>query len=111
QDEALGGQDVGEFLNKIADPNWVDPQKRFRATGNDKLDKEAFMKLMLAQMKNQDPTNPMKSHEMAAQLAQFSSVEQLSNINTTLTAMQAGQKPTESFQALNFIGKAVAGDS
>lgn len=105
------GQNIGDIANKIADPNWVDPTKKMRAVGNDKLDKEAFMKLMLAQMKNQDPMNPMESHELAAQLAQFSSVEQLNNVNDTLVEMKNGQKPTESFQALNFIGKAVAGDS
>jgi flagellar basal-body rod modification protein FlgD len=82
-----------------------------RTAGNDKMDKDAFMKLMIAQMKHQDPTNPMQSHELAAQLAQFSSVEQLQNVNKTLDEMKESQKPTESFQALNFIGKAVSGDS
>ena len=109
--EKLGGQEVGDVLNKIADPNYVDPLKKVRAVGNDKLDKDAFMKLMLAQMKNQDPTNPLKSHEMAAQLAQFSSVEQMQNMNNTLTDMAKAQKPSEGFQALNFIGKSVSGDS
>lgn len=107
----LGEENVGDLLNKIADPNWVDPGKKIRTVGSDKMDKDSFMKLMLAQMKHQDPTNPMQSHELAAQLAQFSSVEQLQNVNTTLTRMEAGQKPTEGFQALNFIGKAVSGDS
>ena len=107
----LGDEDIGDKLNKISDPNWIDPQKKMRAVGNDKLDKDAFMKLMLSQMKNQDPTNPLKSHEMAAQLAQFSGVEQMTNINQTLTEMKNAQKPQEGFQALNFIGKAVAGDS
>lgn len=110
-DGQFNGQSIGDIANKIADPNWVDPSKKMRTAGNDKLDKEAFMKLMLAQMKNQDPMNPMESHELAAQLAQFSSVEQLNNVNDTLTEMKNGQKPTESFQALNFIGKAVSGDS
>lgn len=110
-DKRFEDQDMGAMLNKIADPNYVDPSKKIRAVGNDKMDKDAFMKLMLAQMKNQDPTNPLKSHEMAAQLAQFSSVEQMQNMNTTLTEMRNGQKPAENFQALNFIGKAVSGDS
>lgn len=109
--EQLGGKDVGEVLNKVADPNYIDPAKRVRHVGSDKLDKDAFMKLMLAQMKNQDPTNPLKSHEMAAQLAQFSSLEQLQNVNTNLDQMRAAQKPAETYQSLNFIGKAVAGDS
>ncbi len=104
-------ENIGEILNKVADPNWVDPSKKIRAVGKDKLDKDAFMKLMLAQMKNQDPTNPMQSHEMAAQLAQFTSVEQLMNMNQTLDSLNQSQKPMEGFQALNFLGKMVAGDS
>jgi flagellar basal-body rod modification protein FlgD len=92
-------------------PNWIDPSKKARTVGNSNLDKDAFFKLMLAQMKNQDPTNPLKSHEMAAQLANFSSLEQMQNINKTLGEMKEGQKPSENFQALNLIGKAVAGDS
>lgn len=109
--EKLGGEDVGNVLNKLSDPNWVDPSKKMRTVGNDKLDKDAFFKLMLAQMKNQDPTNPLKPHEMSAQLANFSALEQMTNVNSTLTEMKNGQKPIEQFQALNMIGKAVAGDS
>ncbi|WP_413288999.1 flagellar hook assembly protein FlgD [Bdellovibrio sp. HCB337] len=107
----FGDQSVGDVLNKLADPNWVDPAKKLRTVGNDKLDKDAFFKLMIAQMKNQDPTNPLKSHEMAAQLANFSGLEQMQNMNSTLTEMKNAQRPQENYQALNLIGKAVAGDS
>ncbi|WP_374000721.1 flagellar hook assembly protein FlgD [Bdellovibrio bacteriovorus] len=109
--EKLGGENVGEVLNKIVDANWTDPSKKVRTAGNPSLDKDAFFKLMLTQMKNQDPTNPLKSHEMAAQLASFSSLEQMQNMNKSLDEMKNGQKPSENFQALNLIGKAVAGDS
>ncbi|QDK39109.1 flagellar hook assembly protein FlgD [Bdellovibrio sp. NC01] len=112
QDKAkTGEEDVGSVANKLADPNWIDPSKKPRTAGNPNLDKDAFFKLMLAQMKNQDPTNPMKSHEMAAQLANFSSLEQMQNMNKTLEELKNAQKPSENFQALNLIGKAVAGDS
>lgn len=110
-EKALGGQNVGDVLNKIVDPNWQDPSKKIRSTGNASLDKDAFFKLMLAQMKAQDPTNPMQSHEMAAQLAQFTSLEQLNNINATLESMKGAQTPSTNFQALAFIGKMVSGDS
>lgn len=53
------------------------------------LGKDDFLKLLVAQMKNQDPQNPADSSQMAAQLAQFSSVEQLTNINQALTAQGA----------------------
>lgn len=109
--DKFNGEDVGSVLNKIADPNYVDPSKKMRTVGSDKLGKDAFMSMMLAQMKNQDPTNPLKSHEMAAQMAQFTSVEQMMNMNKTLEEIRNAQKPTEQFQTLNFIGKAVSGDS
>ncbi len=50
------------------------------------LDKDAFLSLLIRQLKNQDPLSPLQPHELAAQLAQFSSVEQLSNLNTAMEA-------------------------
>ena len=110
QQEILGDQEFGEFLNKIADPNWVDPAKA-RRVGNPDLDKDAFMKLFLAQLKNQDPMNPLKSHEMAAQLAQFTSLEKLSGIEEGIVGMNKAAESPQSFEALNLIGKVVSGDS
>src|SRR5437763_9799598 len=55
------------------------------------MGKDEFMKLLITQMKNQDPMNPMQGDQMASQLAQFSSLEQLTNINETLTG-QAGSQ-------------------
>jgi flagellar basal-body rod modification protein FlgD len=108
--KAYGDQDMGQVLNKVADPNWIDPTKKARGVGNAELGKDAFMKMMLAQMKNQDPTNPTPSHEMAAQLAQFSSLEQLSNINSSIEGLKQAQAPSANYQALAFIGKKVSGD-
>lgn len=109
--QKLGKDNVGDLLNQIADPQWVDPAKKMRTVGSKNLDKDAFMKLMLTQMKHQDPTNPMQAHEMAAQLAAFTSVEQLQNLNTTMDGLKKAQAPMQQFEALNFIGKSVAGDS
>jgi flagellar basal-body rod modification protein FlgD len=111
QKEKIGDQDLNAVLNRAADKNWVDDRKRVRGHGNDKMDKDAFFKLMLAQLKNQDPMNPLKNHEMAAQLAQFSSLEQMTNMNSTLTKLEGRTSQPENFQALNLIGKTVAGDS
>jgi flagellar basal-body rod modification protein FlgD len=110
-EKAFGDQSIGDVLNKISDPNWVDPSKKPNAVGKSELDKDAFLKLMLAQMKHQDPTNPLQSHEMAAQLASFTSLEQLSNINKTLEDMSKAQSPNSNHQALGLIGKKVSGDA
>lgn len=48
------------------------------------MGKDDFLKILVTQLRHQDPMNPLKSEEFAAQLAQFSSVEQLSNISKTL---------------------------
>ena len=48
------------------------------------LGKDDFLKILVAQLRNQDPTSPMEADQFAAQLAQFSSVEQLQNISSTL---------------------------
>ncbi len=52
---------------------------------NKTLGKNDFLKLMIAQMKNQNPLNPMDSKDFTSQLAQFSSLEQLQNMNASLT--------------------------
>ncbi len=55
--------------------------------GRDNIGKEAFLRLLVTQLRNQDPTSPLQPHEFAAQLAQFTSVEQLSQLNTGLAAL------------------------
>lgn len=107
----FNNEDVGEVLNKAADANWVDPEKKPRAVGNSSLDKDAFLKLLLTQMKNQDPTNPLKSHEMSAQLAQFTSLEKLTNIDESIKGLRKEQQPSQNYESLNLIGKIVSGDS
>lgn len=60
------------------------PSSLFTPPGG-QLGKDEFLQLLVAQLKNQDPMNPMESQEFAAQLAQFSSVEQLMGVNEKLT--------------------------
>ena len=63
------------------------------------MGKDEFMKMLVAQLKNQDPLNPLQGEQMAAQLAQFSQLEQLENINTTLAGQT--QMSGAMAQALN----------
>jgi flagellar basal-body rod modification protein FlgD len=52
------------------------------------MGKNEFLKLLVAQLQHQDPMNPMQGDQMASQLAQFSSLEQLQQINSSLTGQQ-----------------------
>jgi flagellar basal-body rod modification protein FlgD len=111
KEKYLGDEEIGDTLNKISDPNYTAASKKPRAVGNAELGKDAFMTLLLTQMKNQDPTNPLKSHEMAAQLAQFTSLEKLNNINESIAALRKDNQPDHNFQALSMIGKVVTMDN
>ncbi|MBO6718591.1 MAG: flagellar hook assembly protein FlgD [Rhizobiaceae bacterium] len=68
------------------------------------VDYQAFLKLLVAEMKNQDPTNPMESTEYVAQLASFSQVEQSVQINKKLDDLLAASSLT---QAGALIGREI----
>jgi flagellar basal-body rod modification protein FlgD len=55
------------------------------------LGQDAFLKLLVAQMQNQDPMAPTDSSTMMTQEAQFTSVEQLTQLSSSMTALQLGQ--------------------
>jgi flagellar basal-body rod modification protein FlgD len=71
------------------------------------LGKEDFLNLLITQLQNQDPLNPTDSTEFTAQLAQFSSLEQLSNVNDNLEQLQNFQASTNNSQAVLLLGKLI----
>lgn len=71
------------------------------------MGKEDFLKLLVVQLKNQDPLNPDDPTEFTAQLAQFSSLEQLTNLNKSMDSMVAASGNSDKVSALSMIGKEV----
>lgn len=71
------------------------------------LDYNTFLQLLLAQLKNQDPTKPMDSTEYMSQLASFSNVEQSIKMNNKLDDLLTNQQLS---QAENLIGKTISND-
>jgi flagellar basal-body rod modification protein FlgD len=76
-----------------------------------KMGKDEFLTLLVAQLRNQDPANPSRPEEFAAQLAQFSSLEQLINVNETLAGQAASNaamaQALNNSAAVNILGKTV----
>lgn len=74
-------------------------------TAKNILDKNAFLKILMAQLSNQDPMNNQDTSQYIAQMAQFSALEQSQNMNTSLDKMLVSQRVTEGSM---MIGKNVA---
>lgn len=88
-----------EDRNKIQEVE--DSEKKIKKQKND------FLKLLMVQLKNQDPTNPMDTNEMSAQIFQMSEIEQLLEINKKLGSMNNAFQENAINSGLNFLGKGV----
>ncbi|WP_446741167.1 flagellar hook assembly protein FlgD [Sphingomonas sp. H160509] len=71
------------------------------------LNQNDFLKLMTAQMQNQDPFNPVDNTQMVAQMAQFSSLAGISEMNTTMKAISDKLGATSASDAMGYVGKTV----
>lgn len=80
-------------------PSYAEPKQE---TGRDQ-----FLTLLVAQLQHQDPFNPMESTEFTTQLAQFSSLEQLFDINDNLEALQSTENSQGLQDLLDYIGKEI----
>lgn len=88
------------------------PQVQTAAEAN-ALGQDSFLKLLTEQLKNQDPFEPVKNENMVAQMAQFSSVAGISEMNKTLKDMATRLDSANTAQAISYVGKTVLveGDS
>ncbi|EES75058.1 flagellar hook capping protein [Paenibacillus sp. oral taxon 786 str. D14] len=75
------------YFSSVSWPNYSQSNVQKASTKSNELGKDAFLKLMIAQMQNQDPLSPMDNTQMVAQIAQFTSVEQLTNISEQIAAL------------------------
>jgi flagellar basal-body rod modification protein FlgD len=71
------------------------------------LGQDSFLKLLTEQLKNQDPFDPVKNENMVAQMAQFSSVAGISEMNKTLKGVASQLNSSNASQAVSYIGKTV----
>lgn len=75
-----------------------------RRVAQDELGKDEFLKILITQLTNQDPTEPMQDREFIAQMAQFSTLEQMTNLSTEFERLGA---LLQGGQAVSVLGKTV----
>lgn len=76
-------------------------------TKNSNLGKDDFLKLLIAQLQNQDPLNPMEDTEFISQMATFSTLEQMTNMNQAMEKLVQLQTQSSLIDFSQFIGKEV----
>lgn len=76
-------------------------------TGSTQALQDRFLTLLVTQLKNQDPLNPMENAELTSQLAQLSTVEEISKLNQSMTDFVSQFKVNQSLQAAGLVGRSV----
>lgn len=120
QDQAYRQVTIAKPLssNRQLDEKEVNEQIINRATGqkpksiykdgpHNQMGKDEFLKLLTFQMQHQDPMNPMDQSKMTGELAQFSQLEQLTNLNAKYDKANQNQMIQDKFFAASFVGKEV----
>lgn len=85
------------------DPNFKVTDKK----DNGALGKDAFLQILITQLQNQDPTSPMDDKEFIAQMAQFSSLEQMQNMTKAMENLLASQEQTQLMNYSTFVGQEI----
>jgi flagellar basal-body rod modification protein FlgD len=96
--------DIQQLLNPTAAPA--------KSKNNPKeLGQDDFMKLLVAQMKNQDPNNPTDNGQFLAQIAQFSMVNGIDKLGTSFDSVAGSMSSTQAMQAASLVGRQVLSET
>src|ERR1700739_2188785 len=77
------------------------------STGGQALGKDAFLQLLVTQLKNQNPLDPQDNSAFVAQLAQFSSLEGITTLNSTVSSLAGNYNSSQALQASSLVGRNV----
>jgi len=89
------------FINKLQNPTAT------KTNSGEALGKDAFLQLLVTQMKNQNPLDPQDNTAFVAQLAQFSSLESMQNLTSTVSTIGANYQSSQALQASSLVGRSV----
>jgi flagellar basal-body rod modification protein FlgD len=97
----------GSTLEEIRAASPPADDNKLQTRGNKELGKNEFLKLLMAQLAQQDPLSPTDSEAFVAQLAQFSALEMQQNANSTLEKLLISSAASQQASAINMVGKDV----
>lgn len=81
--------------------------KKEEASSNQSLGQQEFMELMVAQLNNQDPTKPMENADFLSQLAQFGTVNGITELQTSVQSLASSLQSNQALQASTMVGRSV----
>ena len=84
-----GVNNSSDLVTWLEDLTYGSNERKVNQRGSSELGKDEFLKLLVTQLSNQDPLNPQSDNEFIAQLAQFSALEQMTNLNSTFANTSA----------------------
>ena len=85
----------------------AETQTKVQSGSDDSLGQDAFLTLMIAQLQNQDPTNPLQNEDFVAQLAQFSTVAGIEELSSAFTQLSQTLSQNQTLQAASIVGNTV----
>lgn len=94
-------------MTKI-DPSLYLNNQPTKGTTNASLGKDDFLRILMAQLQNQSPANPMKDKEFISQMTSFSSLEQMMNMSSSIEQLVQSQYTSPILKYSNLIGKEVS---
>jgi flagellar basal-body rod modification protein FlgD len=92
-------------ISSLSDLPAYDPNATTTKPASSELGKDAFMKMLLEQLKDQDPTNPTDNTQMVAQLAQFSQLEELQTMSSKMDSMVTASAASNQLSTASLVGK------
>jgi flagellar basal-body rod modification protein FlgD len=100
------GQSVLDQLQKTASSSSTSTSTT-STTGTASLGKDSFLQLLVTQMKNQNPLDPQDNTQFVSQLAQFSSLESMQNLSSTVDTIASTYQSSQALQASSLVGRSV----
>jgi flagellar basal-body rod modification protein FlgD len=93
------------MVNTINSSYLLSNLQKDRKTGSDVLGKDDFLKILMTQLQNQDPMNPMQDKDFIAQMATFSTLEQITNMGKSIDRFVQAEQQNKLISYSQFVGK------